>query len=363
MASAQSAAAHAAELHRQAIVIDCHCDILMPIADGYARLGEQVAVPDPKAWEPPFPITPNPSEHRLWPRDRHFGCIGQYSLPQFLAGGLTAQVCAIFVEDHQLESALRRSLEMVWWLHREADENDGFRLVTTPEDIRRAKQEGGCGGIMALEGVEALGQDLKFLDLFHKLGVRMASLTHNRRNAFADGTQYHVRTGGLTALGRQAVKRMNELGMIVDVGHLNQVGFWETLEITDAPVVLSHRSPRKFFPPKPEDSPFHPVYDVSRGPERLQALAKNGGVFGVFFLGATDVDDVVADMEYVVDLVGPDHVGLGSDLYGLGKAPRGLEDISMVPAITERLVARGHSDDVILKLLGGNFMRVFDQVW
>jgi membrane dipeptidase len=102
---------------------------------------------------------------------------------------------------------------------------------------------------------------------------------------------------------------------------------------------------------------------VSRGRERLEALAQNGGVFGVFFLGAKDVDDVVADVEYVMDLTGPDHVGLGSDLYGLHDCAKGLEDISRVPAITEKLVERGHSDEVILKILGGSFMRVFNQVW
>jgi membrane dipeptidase len=363
MKSADSAAVHAAELHRRAIVIDCHSDILMPIADGYVRMGKQVTVPDPAQWKPPFEIKDDVPEAMKWPHNNRFGCIGQYSIPQFRAGGLTAQVCAIFVDDDQLHSALQRSLEMVWWLHREVQDNEGFELVTTVADIHRLKREAKCGAIMALEGLEPLGYDLKFLDIFYKLGVRMAGLAHNRRNQFADGTQHHVRTGGLSRLGKDAVKRMNELGIVVDVGHLDALGFWETLEVASAPVVLSHRSPRKYFPLKPEESPFYGAYDVSRGRERLEALARNGGVFGVFFLAAKDVDDVVADMEYVIDLVGPDHVGLGSDLYGLHNCAKGLEDISKVPAITEKLVQRGHSDEVILKILGGNFVRVFEQVW
>jgi membrane dipeptidase len=93
------------------------------------------------------------------------------------------------------------------------------------------------------------------------------------------------------------------------------------------------------------------------------ALADNGGVFGVFFLTHETVDDVVDDIEYVIELIGPDHVGLGSDLYGLESAPAGLEDISKIPVITERLVQCGHSDDVILKFLGGNYLRVFEQAW
>lgn len=355
--------AHAADLHRRAVVIDCHSDVLMPIADGYVRMGRQVALPDPDQWRPPFEIPEGPHGDKEWPHNDLFGCIGQYSLPQFLAGGLTVEVCAIFVRDHELNDALRRSMEMAYWLHREVEENEGLELVTVVEDIQRVKRAGRCGAVMALEGLEPLGYDLKLLDLFYRLGVRMAGLAHNRRNYFSDGTQYHVRTGGLSDPGRQAIRRMNELGIVVDLGHLDAEGFSEALEVTRSPAVLSHRSPRLFFPLRPEDSRFHGIYDVSRGRERLEALARNGGVFGVFFLGAKDVEDVVADIEYVIDLVGPDHVGLGSDLYGLRRSPKGLEDMSRTPAITECLVRRGHSDEVILKVLGGNFVRVFQQVW
>ncbi|MGD0112553.1 MAG: membrane dipeptidase [Armatimonadota bacterium] len=357
------AAGHAAELHRKAIVIDCHSDILMPIADGLIRLGTDVEIPDPARWKPPFEIVGTPSYDYRWPLNDMFGCIGQYSLPKFVAGGLTAQVCAAFVEDHQLDHALKRALQMVYWLHREAKDNPGFELVKTAADIRRLKAEGKCGGILALEGLEPVGPDLNLLDIFYELGLRMASLTHNRKNYFADGTLHYVKAGGLSDAGRQAVKRMNELGIVVDVCHIDQEGFLETLEISTQPVVLSHRSPLKYFPLRAEDSPFHPAYNVTRGRERLEALARNGGVFGVFFLSCKDVDDVVADIEHVIGTVGPDYVGLGSDLYGLQSAPKGLEDISKVPALTEALVRRGHSDEVILKVLGENFMRVFEQAW
>jgi membrane dipeptidase len=363
MPSGKDAAAHAAELHKQAVVIDCHSDILMPIADGYVRMGDDVSVPDPAAWKPPFEMRPPESKYTRWPAGSAFGCIGQYSLPKFLRGGLTTQVCAIFVDDRQLPGALRRALEMVWWLYQEVEENEKLELVTTAADIRAVKRQGKCGALMALEGLEPVGYDLKMLDIFYRLGVRMAGLAHNRRNYFSDGTMHNIHTGGLTDPGKAAIRRMNELGIVVDVGHFDARGFWDALEVTSAPVVLSHRSPRKYFPLKPEDSPFHPSYDVTRGRERLEALAQNGGVFGVFFLVARDVKDVVDDIEYVIDLVGPDHVGLGSDLYGLQSAPQGLEDMSKVPAITEELVRRGHSDEVVLKVLGENFMRVFERVW
>lgn len=363
MPSAQDVAARAAELHKQAIVIDCHSDILMPIADGHIRMGDDVQVPDPATWKPPFLMPPPESRYTKWPRGSNFGCIGQYGLPHFLRGGLTAQVCAIFVDDDRLHDALRRALDMVWWLHHEVEENEALELVTTAADIRALKKQGKVGAVMALEGLEPVGYDLKMLDLFYKLGVRMAGLAHNRRSYYCDGTMHNIHTGGLTGPGKQAIRRMNELGIVVDVGHFDARGFWDALEVTSAPVVLSHRSPRKYFPLKPEDSPFHPSYDLTRGRERLEALAENGGVFGVFLLVARDVADVVDDMEHVIDIVGPDHVGLGSDLYGLDVAPKGLEDISKVPAITEELVRRGYSDEVILKVLGENYMRVFEQVW
>jgi membrane dipeptidase len=354
-------AARAARLHAESIVIDCHSDLLMPIADGYTRFADDPAPPDP-ALRLPVEL-PEGSRRRLdWP----FGapsCLGQYTLPKLIAGGLTTQVCAMFVEDHCLDRALERSLEMTWWMHREVEDNrDRVELVLTGGDIRRAKAAGKVGVMLAIEGFEPLGLDLRYLDIFYKLGVRMAGVAHNRRNAWSDGTQYYVQSGGLTKLGKQAVTRMNELGIVVDVGHHAVAGFWDTLEVTKAPVVLSHRSPRKFFPLRSEDSPFHGIYDLSRGRDRLEALAKNGGVFGSFFLDATDVEDVVDDIEHVFDLVGPDHVGFGSDLYGLEKAPRGLEDMSKTPAVTECMLRRGHSEEVIRKVLGGNFMRVFDAV-
>ncbi len=252
---------------------------------------------------------------------------------------------------------------MVWAFHREAEENDNFEIARSIADILRIKSENKCGGILTFEGFEPLGHELKNLDIFYKLGLRIAGFTHNRRNPFADGTQSHVKTGGLTELGKLAVKRMNELGIVIDLAHINQVGFWEILELTNKPVIISHRSALEEYPIKAEHSSAHPRLDVTGGPERLEALAKNGGVFGVLFWGLKDIDEVVSEIEYVIEMIGPDHVGLGSDLYGMDYAPRGLEDISKIPALTEALVGRGHSDEAILKFLGGNYLRVFEQVW
>lgn len=350
----------AQRLHQGAIVVDGHCDILVSVADGKARLGQLASVPDPRTWAPPAGVR---GEGELSAHGVYYGPASQYSLPQWQDGGVTVQVCAIYLDERHLDRALQRGLEMTWWLHHEVEENAGLKLVTSPADIRQVKAAGLVGVVLSFEGCEPLGADLRLLDVFYKLGLRMASLTHSRRNAFADGMQAGVRGGGLTALGRQAVSRMNDLGIVVDLAHLNQTGFWEVLELTRHPVVLSHGRPRVHFPRWPEESRWHPQHDVSLGWERLEALRQNGGVMGVIWYNQANLDDVIADTEYLLERMGADHVALGSDLYGLELAPAGLENIARLPALTEALARRGHSDEVILKILGGNYFRVFERVW
>jgi membrane dipeptidase len=355
----------AADLHSQAIVIDAHCDILMPVADGITRLGAPSAIPSPANWVPPVRVqaidesVPN-VHHQL--HTEVFGCAGFYSLPQWQQGGVTAQVCAIYLEDKHLDRALQRGLEMTWWLHQEVAENPGLALVTEAEQIVQAKQVGQVGTILALEGLEPLGPDLRFLDLYYKLGLRMACLTHNRRNLYGDGPVPGVRTGGLSELGRQAVRRIEALGIVVDLAHTNEPCFWEILELAQGPVIVSHLSPYLFarWRGEPWDvKPFNRELDR----EPLERIAKTNGVLGMIFYGQESLHQLVENIEILLDLVGPDHVGLGSDFYGLENTPKGLEDISQLPRLTETLIQRGHSDETILKILGGNFLRLFGEVW
>ena len=161
---------------------------------------------------------------------------------------------------------------------------------------------------------------------------------------------------------------MNELGIVVDLVHVNDIGFWEILELSQAPVVCSHSTGTMFVTPGQEavgplGIPGRPGLALPRDRERLEAIARNGGVLGIISFYKESLDDVIADIETALDVIGPDHVGLGSDYYGLELAPRGLEDIGKLPAVTKCLVVRGHSDEVILKILGGNLLRVFEQVW
>ena len=153
--------------------------------------------------------------------------------------------------------------------------------MTGSTDIQRIKRDGKTGGFLTFEGFEPLESDLKLLDVFYDLGLRMASLTHSRRNFFADGTQMGVKTGGLSKPGQQAVRRMNELGIVIDLAHLNPAGCWEVLERSEAPVVLSHTSPRRYFPDDAKASPLYPDIVDDRSRALLDAIAANGGVVGI----------------------------------------------------------------------------------
>ena len=358
-----------AELQERAIIIDGHSDILIPVTEGKMELGDRPVVPDPATWRPPMGLERHPfNQFGMGPHTIYFGPMGQYDIPRFKEGGLTAQVCAVYLDDDKLGDGLRHGLEMVWQLRHAAEQYPDFELVTSAGDLRRLKEEGKSGAILSFEGCEALGADIRYLDLYHALGLRIASLTHTRRNIYADGCYAAEQQGGLTSLGKQLVRRMEELKIVVDLVHIGQKGFWEIMAITSAPLILSHSTPTMFPNSDPAvEKPLpdfpRPRLELPRDREMLEAIAARGGVLGLIWILHAELGDVVQDIETALEVMGPDHIGLGSDLYGLEMAPKGLEDISKVPALTRKLVERGHSDDMIVKFLGGNYMRVFEQVW
>jgi membrane dipeptidase len=355
----------AAKIHSEAICIDGHCDILMPIADGKMRLKDRVEVPPAEGWKlpPGWQMSSEAALYDFTPHTDYFQTMGQYDIPRFLAGGVTSQGCAIYIDELNLNRALERALDMVYWLNREAEESSSFDLVRTSADIRRVKSEGKTSGFLSLEGFEPLGTNLKLLDVFFELGLRMASLTHSRRNAFADGLQHGVKTGGLSHLGRNAVKRMNQLGIVIDLGHLNQPGCWEVLSLSQQPVVWSHTAPRRYFPADPEASPLFGDLVQLGARQLLDELARNGGVMGVIGFGQPSLGAFLDDIDYIVQAIGIDHVGIGTDFFGFDQAPAGFQTMEDLPAVTRALVERGYKPDDVKKILGGNYMRVFDQVW
>jgi membrane dipeptidase len=349
----------ATELHRKAIVIDGHSYILMAIADGKLRLADRFELPDPATWQPPTGWSAE-IEAKLYdfsPHTSYFQTAGHYDLPRFREGGLTAQSMAIFIEHDNLDRPLQRALEMVYWHNREYEENDDFEPVLSAADIRRQKQEGKIGGILAFEGFEPLGADLKLLDVFYAVGLRLATLTHSRRNYWADGTQAGIRTTGLTTPGRDAVRRMNELGIVIDLAHLAPQGCLDVLELSEAPVILSHGSPRRLF----RGDQSGEGTDTAR--RVMEGIVTKGGVIGIIAWDQPDLSTMLDDIEKVIREFGADFVGIGSDFFGFERAPTGFTGMHELPNVTRGLVERGHPDDVVLKVLGGNFLRVFGEVW
>jgi membrane dipeptidase len=356
--------ATADQIHSSSIVIDGHSDVLMAVADGKIRLSERFDVPDEDGWEPPLGM-PRDSLGGLYnfsPHTGYFQTIGFYDIPRLKEGGVTAQAMAIYLSDDQLDRATQRALDMISWLYAEADENDDFSVVTTVDEIRNVKATGNTSGFLTFEGLEPLGYNIRLLDVFYRLGLRMASLTHSRRNAFGDGGNQlgDPDTGGLTQLGRETVARMNQLGIVIDLAHMNLRGSWEIVERSDAPVVLSHARTTALT----DGAPSRPHDGGLASPRALwEAIAAKGGLVGIIAYSQPTIADFVDGIVETIAAIGDDHVALGTDFYGFQRAPLGFQGMQFLPRVTDELVARGVSAESISKVLGGNLLRIFEQVW
>jgi membrane dipeptidase len=328
--------------NRSCPVVDLHCDTLLKVGPGRG-LGQGRA-------------------------DTHL------DLPRLGEAGVSGQFFACYIEPHHVSHrALERTLEMIEAFYREVAENPG-RLVAAvgAGGIREAHRAGRVAGLLAVEGGEALQGNLGLLGTLYRLGVRSLTLTWNFRNALADGWQESRTGGGLSRFGALVVKEMGRLGMLVDVSHLSDAGFRQVLEETSGPVIASHSNARTVCE--------HPRNLTD---EQIRALAARGGVMGLNlapgFLragagrpvaGGTDeaapvratLADALDHVDHIVRLVGPAHVGLGLDLDGISGLPEGFEDVASLPRLTQGLFERGHSPQTVRAILGGNFLRVMEEV-
>jgi membrane dipeptidase len=268
-----------------------------------------------------------------------------------------------------------------------------FVLATTADDIERIHQQGKIAALMGIEGGHAIEDSLRLLRDYHALGIRYMTLTHANTNDWADssgdfdkaGIQHH---NGLTDFGKQVVREMNRLGMMLDISHVADKTFWDALNVSAAPMIASHSSCRA-------------LCDVPRNmtDEMIAALAKKGGViqinFNCGFLSSKSAEaaksvqpstlpgargedatieeyrkkvppatlaDVVAHIDHAVKIGGINAVGIGSDFDGVFCTPTGLEDVSKFPNLTRALLEKGYSADDIRKIYGGNTLRVMRAV-
>ncbi len=276
-------------------------------------------------------------------------------LPRVRSAGVNLQVLSLWCPpDLTGDQPLVRSLSMISAFDRMRRESADVRLVSRVRDLAVERP----GFAFSFEGAEPLGADLGRLEVFHRLGLRMIGLTWNGRNAFADGQRVGDRPGGLTRLGHQLVERMQELGIVLDLAHIAEPGFWDAIRDHGGPKVVSHANAARLHP--------H-VRNLSD--EQLEAIAASGGVVGVTFvpgfLGPEGVDaGTVADhIEHMWHVMGDEHVGLGSDFDGITRTPVGLGHMGELPHLTAELLRRGHREERIVRLLGGNWARVFRAVW
>jgi len=331
----------ARKLHFENFVVDTHCDTLMKIAN---------------SWDPQYRRLFNiegPIDISKENPDMHI------DIPRMKKGGMNLQFFAVYIEPRFKPSgALMRTLQGFDAFEQMLANNPEMMKVTSYEDAIKAKKDNRIAGLLAIEGGEALEGSLSVLRMLYNLGLRSIGLTWNQRNRIAEGVGDCVSGGGLTKFGRELIAEMNKLGVIVDVSHLSPAGYWDVIEFSEKPIIASHSNARAVC-----DHPRN-LYD-----DQIKALAENGGVMGMNFCvpfvkdaDEVTIEDMLDHVDHIVNLVGVDHVGLGSDFDGISASPKGLENITTIPNFTHGLVERGYTDEEIVKILGGNYLRVLKEV-
>jgi membrane dipeptidase len=331
---------------------------------------------------------------------------GDFDYPRAVAGGLNAPFMSIYT-DPGLESqgqsriVAEELIDIVESLAKEA--SDKFAIAGSPAEVRYQFEHGLMSLPMGMENGSPIEGDLANVEYFHNRGISYITLAHGKSNHISDSSyDANHQWNGLSEFGMQVVKEMNRVGIMVDVSHVSDEAFWQVMDVSTAPVIASHSSARYFTP----------GFERNMNDEMIKRLADGGGViqinFGSGFIskeamdysaprqaaamkfmaenpGMTyadlakeflprfeaehggfpyaSIDDVLDHFDHVVNLVGVDHVGIGSDYDGVGDTlPTGLKDVSAYPNLIEALLKRGYSEADIRKILGENLLRVWSEV-
>ncbi len=363
----------ARRIHFDAIVIDGHADTIDRVVDR----GEDLTVRT----------------------DR-----GHIDLPRMTEGGLDVQFFSCFVHPRYIErkECILRALRMIDAVKRTAAMSQGrLEVARSAAEIRRVVGAGNVAGVLCIEGGHAIEDDLGVLRLYHELGVRYMTLTWNNTHNWADGCGGPMRHNGLTEFGREVVREMNRIGMIVDISHVAEKTFYDALGVTQVPVMCSHSCARS-------------LCDHRRNlrDDQLRAVAKNGGVVCVNFysgflseefrkadlaqdeerereiadarrrfaddtaaldrtmgeiydryiarLPRPELEILLRHIDHIAERAGIDHVGLGSDFDGVTNLPKGMDDCTKLPLVTEALLHRGYGESDVKKILGENVLRVIE---
>ena len=337
---------------------------------------------------------------------RHDVSDGAMDLPRIREGGLDVQFWSIYMGKRETPGdAIREALERIDGVHEMAAlYPDDVVVANSVQEVRSAVAEGKFVGLMGIEGGHIIEESLPALRNFHRLGVRYMTLTHSFNTNWADssGTSETPEPihGGLAEFGETVVAEMNRIGMLIDISHVSDETFFDTLKITRAPVIASHSSVRtvadhvrnmsdemlralaenggvvmiNFYPAYIDEKAREAtqIYFKEHGPA-LQAMAAEaegdaskrqtlmGQHFATYPPPQTSLGVLLDHFDHAIKIAGPDHVGIGADWDGVPSMPKGMEDITRLPSLTEGLLTRGHSAETIRKVLGENVLRVLER--
>lgn len=357
------------DVHRRSIIVDGHCDTPYRMFRHNVHLDEH----DTEA---------------------------QLDLKTLKASGITASFFAAYVPPFYAgRGAAAFAYKLIELIHAESKRHESLTFCSDSQGIIAAKRDGKIALMIGVEGGHAIEDSLDILRDFYAKGARYMTLTHVNTNNWCDSSGDGGRHGGLTDFGRTVVQTMNDIGMIVDISHVSDNAFYQTIETTRVPVVATHSSCRALC--------RHPRNMTD---DMLRALAKNGGVCMINFFSAfvndevaqvimkagkrsktppesaggteelpndsidwdgflkwynalgcpvAKLDDVADHIIHAAEIAGIDHVGIGSDFDGVPALPDQLQTADSLPRLTERLMERGVSETDVEKILGGNFMRAF----
>ncbi|MBK7445100.1 MAG: dipeptidase [Ignavibacteria bacterium] len=364
------------KLHFDALLVDTHNDFIWKVFDKGAVFGQK-------------------------------NDFTQSDLPRFKAGGVDVQIFAVWIPMNKVKKSYGFAASQISRLKSfETEYFQEFEFAKTYDDIIRITSEKKLCGLIGIEGGTAIEKNLDNINTFFDLGVRYIGLTWNNTNFISTSAKDETengKPGGLSGFGIEVIKRMNETGMLIDVSHLSEAGFWDVINNSASPVIASHSNCYSIA------QHFRNLKD-----DQIKAIANSGGYIGINFYdtflemdadknrtmnayekysdelnalnekygddlikfneernkflqekniaAGTSIDKVIEHIDYIKNLVGADYIGIGSDFDGGITPPNELYDASCYPELTKKLVEKGYTEEEIKKILGGNFLRVFKQV-
>jgi microsomal dipeptidase-like Zn-dependent dipeptidase/gamma-glutamyl-gamma-aminobutyrate hydrolase PuuD len=317
-------------IHRKIYSIDTHCDTPMHFAKG-ANIGKwngNTAVDVPKMQE---------------------GMLDAAFMVAYIPQGARTKAAS--------QKAFDRAVAIINQLKQQVEENrDRVEIAYSPDDLKCLKKEGKKAIFIGIENGYALGKDLKNVERFAQMGVKYITLSHNGDNDLCDSNRGNTEHNGLSDFGKEVIKEMNRCGILVDISHTSEKTAFDALSVSCRPIIASHSSVKALC--------NHPR---NLSDSLIKAIADKGGVIQICFYpgflkkgGKASYKDAVNHIDYVVQLVGIDHVGIGSDFDG-GESLPDLKAANEMPKITVELLRRGYSEEDIARIWGGNLLRVMEE--